>query len=210
MKSLSSSLECLEARIAPAALLNIGANKLSATYTDVDGDKVTVYASKPILTADKFAFLPAAAGDIGGQLALFDLHNDPSAANVSVAFVAARDRVAHVGDGLVNVGRIDATGLDLGGIYVSGDLASLTAGDATLTTPALSVGILVGSSGAYGLATEGATLNNVSTTIGWNFTGKTGPVYVYGNFLSSISVTNGAATDRLRRQCDAHLRRHRR
>src|SRR5262245_227610 len=68
------SADPLEARIAPA--LVVAANHLSATFTDVDGDLVTIKASKPIL--DDLDFIRAASG-LGEQLQLINFSDDDAA-----------------------------------------------------------------------------------------------------------------------------------
>ena len=165
---------------------------MSATWTDLDGDLATLAANKPILAESEFAFLTQAAGDAGFQLAQLDLHDVAAAKGVNLTFTASRDKVHHLGDGLVNVGRIEATGLDLGAISISGDLAAISAGDATLSMAAVTK-LTAGSGGAYGLATQGSTINSVSTNNEWVFTGHTGAIVVKGNFLSSVAVLDTTA-----------------
>jgi hypothetical protein len=88
-------IEILETRIAPAAVV---------TFTDVDGDLVTITASKGTK-----AQLEAAAGDLTDKrLQVLDLTGttDFDGAKISIS---AKPQ-AGIGDGLVNVGRINATG----------------------------------------------------------------------------------------------------
>src|SRR5678816_3892338 len=99
------NIEPLESRIAPASL----------TFTDVDGDNVKITISgvgsltlgvNVIVTADQLQTLDLSGAAFQG-------------ANVKI--VATRAPLLG-GDGFVNVGRINATGRDLGTVRVDGDL----------------------------------------------------------------------------------------
>src|SRR4051812_10084595 len=98
MKTIASSIEILEARIAPAAMF---------TYTDVDGDLVTVKASKVTqaqLDAQQGAVI-AFKGGLGNQMGNFTLPAAFDGADIS--FTAKPQDVNHDhildGDGFVNV-----------------------------------------------------------------------------------------------------------
>ncbi len=178
--------EALENRIAPAGLLAVSLDGKTATWTDVDGDTVTLKASKGVLDAKDFTFIAQQAGEVGQQLALLDLSDAGAAGNgVSLTFTAKR--TGKLGDGSVNIGRIDATGVDLGAVRISGDLASIAAGDATLATPAVG-SLTVTSAGALGGSTQGA-----GAVLDWAFTGKIGAVTVKGDFFATLNVRDGTA-----------------
>ena len=116
--------ELLEDRIAPAAVF---VNPTTATFTDEDGDLATVKFTKPILTTGNVGtILVTTAGAFGDHLDKINL-NGLTAANGSGVSVTAK--VAGDGDGLVNVGFIDATSIDLGAVKVGGDLTRIEAGD---------------------------------------------------------------------------------
>jgi hypothetical protein len=149
------SLEHLEPRNAPATLVS----PTKAIYQDVDGDVVTITFSKPILTPGDFNsvlqfFVPGVGGSPGdGQLGLIDLTAvGAPAAGTSIA--VAVTKASPTGDGLAHVGRINATGLDLGNVTIKGDLADIDCGDADTATPALD-SLHVRSMGRFGLATQG-------------------------------------------------------
>jgi hypothetical protein len=130
MKSLRSnrsssrfrpSLEVLEDRLAPAVLVN----PTTVTYQDVDGDTVTVHVSKGSLTQANFTFNSPFSFNAPQQLQLIDLRSAQfQGANLSVTAV----RSVQGGDGFVNVGEIDATGVDLGAVSVHGDLGKAAPG----------------------------------------------------------------------------------
>src|SRR5262249_15736651 len=138
------ALEELETRLTPATLLNPNI----VTYQDVDGDKVTVTLSKPLLTshavADQvfdFDSGDTSSGDATPQalnaLKLFAL--GAAANNVAVTITAVRGATG--GDGLGSVGAVDArdatANLDLGAVVVDGDLGRIETGDDDEATPGL-------------------------------------------------------------------------
>jgi hypothetical protein len=113
-------IEVLEPRIAPAAVF---------TYNDIDGDTVTVTTSKG--TSEQ---LENVASFVDGRLQLILTNIAFQGTNVSI--VAKRHPVAG-GDGFVNVEMINATGRDLGTVFVDGDLHEMNAGDGVSATPAI-------------------------------------------------------------------------
>lgn len=117
MKHLA--IEPLEARIAPAAVF---------TYTDFDGDLVTVKSSKGTLDD-----LAAAATINNGVLLRFDL-SDPKFQGAAIR-ITAQPKPGEIGDGLASVGFIDATNVDLASVTIDGDLGRIVAGDTIRTTP---------------------------------------------------------------------------
>jgi hypothetical protein len=132
--------EQLEARIAPASA--------SLTYTDVDGDLITITASyffseAPPLSLDDLTFV---GGGSSGQLARLDL-TDPGFNRASITFKVTKSG----GDGFVHVGMIDASGNDLGKVVVPGDLGKISMGKGSTGLNLLSVR----SMGEFGVATQG-------------------------------------------------------
>src|SRR5262245_51539636 len=107
-------VEELERRDAPATL--ISATKF--TYRDRDADFVTVTLSKPLLNAGNANFI--LGFDLGGvdgdnslaqQLCLIDVAAfGKAAAGLSISAVATPSKAG--GDGLVNVGYVNAFGID--------------------------------------------------------------------------------------------------
>src|SRR3954468_19020276 len=94
-------IEPLESRIAPASIFN---------YTDVDGDLVKITSS--------LGDLAGHATLLNGQLQLLDL-TDLSFEGTSIQFSVKK--VAG-GDGLANVGAINATDRNLGSVSILADL----------------------------------------------------------------------------------------
>lgn len=109
---IDPAIEPLEPRIAPASIF---------TYTDVDGDLVTVTISKGTTGDANFVRVGAGPFETSQQLQTIDLlgHHVFDGANITVAATPQDlngDGVMH-GDGLANVGFIDASGgggIDLG------------------------------------------------------------------------------------------------
>ena len=138
----------------------------TATYLDLDGDKVTVTVSKGALgPADVLVSL-------GGQLSLLNLADDGdefTGANITITVKKAAN-----GDGLANIGRIDSTGHDLGIVTIKGSLGEIIAGDTadTVGIAKLSVQTLGGE------AFSALASTNISASI---ITGKIPLVQVRGD-----------------------------
>ena len=155
----------------------------TATYTDVDGDLVTIKTSKGTLAlSDFFLFNSGAVG--GKQLAAISLRAEFQ--NSDLTITAARTALG--GDGRVNVGRIDATGVDLGKVSVEGDLGSIAAGDANLTAGLTSLTVL--SMGRFGPSTQGAG------GLGFSYvTGKLGALNIASDLITNFNVNAGLGGD---------------
>lgn len=175
----------------------IAPNGKSATWTDLDGDLVTVKITKGTLTPANFRMLAGANGVALSELKL----TDPAFTGSNVTFTAKRGPAG--GDGFVNVGDITATGVDLGNVTVPGDLVRIVAG--TDQAPAPSVKVLTArsldgvNSGFVAAPTlgyksnfvDGATRISIAgdVTTGLNFlSGKTGLVSIGGNLVGGDSL----------------------
>lgn len=141
------------------------------TFTDVDGDAVTVTSSKPIFTGAALGNVVklSAAADPNQprqQLQKIDLSvlADPFAARGTILTVSATKNKATGGDGKVNVGRVEGS-VDLAAVIVKGDLGAVLMGDLTTTTPGLLL-LDVGSLGVRGTATQAAGGDLNSTILG--------------------------------------------
>jgi hypothetical protein len=154
----STAIERLEARIAPAVLVNAK----TLTFTDIDGDLVTLTISKGTLTAADFAFDGAFDSNGFQQLQLLNFAGDKDKAGADISITAV---AGGAGNGSVNVGYLNATGIDLGKVTIDGDLGRIDAGDAILTTPGTKR-LEVGSMGASDLTTQAAGGNLTSHIIG--------------------------------------------
>jgi hypothetical protein len=125
-------------------------NSKTATYTDTDGDKVTVTISKGALSASMFNLRKEGPNN-GSILQTLDLTLNPDIAGAKVTISAKSSSLG--GDGFVNVGYIDATDIDLGAVKVDGDLARINAGDGV--TKRVSITSLdIVSLGAMGYSTQ--------------------------------------------------------
>jgi len=101
-----------------------------ATWTDLDGDLITMTVSKGTLTADNFRMI---AGTNGSALAKLSL--DATFAGADIIVTAKPGPTG--GDGLVNLGRIIVNGADLGNVTIPGTIAEIDAGTAAVPTPSL-------------------------------------------------------------------------
>ncbi|MEY5010790.1 MAG: hypothetical protein RLZZ253_1929 [Verrucomicrobiota bacterium] len=188
-----SGPESLESRIAPAGVF---VNSKTVRYTDVDGDTVTLSSSVALFikngdTDNLDDFLTFTDGKLS-RLDLTSVGGKPSAAGAVISIVATPGSNG-LGDGLVNVGYIEASGVDLKGVIVDGDLGQIDAGDANFATPGL--GSLTASSlgvfGAlYGPGADPATYNIFS-----NIAGHLGPVKILHDVnVASILVAGDVTT----------------
>jgi len=148
-------LEALEDRIAPAGLVS---------FTDVDGDTVQVKSSKGT-NAD----LQAALHITDGQLQAVDFAGNPLFQGTSLDILVQSKGAK--GDGFVNVGLIDAHGIDLASVNVKGDLGKILVGDSNDTTAALKT-LTVHSMGLKGTSTQAEGGDLYSVIIGSTSTFK--------------------------------------
>ncbi len=120
-----------------------------ATFTDADGELVTVKVSKGTLKVEDFTIVPTG---LGAYLALVDFSGEAEFARTKLS-ISAKAPPGVAGDHFANVGYINATGIDLGKVRVKGDLGRIDAGDGDSANPALKV-LSVASLGARGLSTQ--------------------------------------------------------
>lgn len=159
-----AGIEPLEQRIAPATLVNAR----TITYTDGDGDMVTVKFSFDVFSGDtaaktakanevfKFDNGTVGADSAGQILQLIDFTKFPTIANkgskANGVGMTITSTLAGTGDGFADVGAIKAVGISLGKISLDGDIGQIDAGG-----PALKIGIAsltVKSIGARGISTQ--------------------------------------------------------
>ena len=99
----------------------------TATFPDTDGDIVSVKVSKGALSRHDFTFTS------NGSLGTLDLH-DSLFAGTDVT-ISAKLGKNGAGNGVVFMDKIDAHGIDLGKVSVSGELEQIFAGDSFVKTP---------------------------------------------------------------------------
>lgn len=170
-------IELLESRVAPAAL-----NGQVLTYTDVDHDHVTITISKGTLTPSMFSF-----GDIFGvdgdttRLQNLASINLSSAADVDDANITMRVVRGAGGDGLANVGAIDASNHGLGNVMIKGDLGRITLGGGPMSDLGLK-SLTVASMGLY-------NHGNLACNLG----ASVGPIKVAGDLKDVMLTVGGPA-----------------
>jgi hypothetical protein len=113
-------IEPLESRIAPATLVN----PLTVTYTDVDNDFVTISVSHGDLTGK--VIFEGAFGDNGPQQLKQINLTSPAFAHASVTITAGQQTIN--GNALANFGVLNAAGVVLGDVNISGDVGKIVAG----------------------------------------------------------------------------------
>jgi hypothetical protein len=104
--------------------VTIGATGRTATFTDADGDIVTVAVNKGTLLAGDFVTDPSGLGGTTFRTLNLSTHTDLTGANVTIT---AKPGLLG-GDGLVNLGYFNAAGVDLGTVSLDGDLGRIDAG----------------------------------------------------------------------------------
>ncbi|MHA3770507.1 beta strand repeat-containing protein [Verrucomicrobiota bacterium sgz303538] len=192
----------LTALATPPDDLAIASDGKSATFTDVDGDLVTVKIKGKTakLDASDFTF-GFAAGD-RPQLLRLALDADDAGANLTIT----AKHTEFGGDGFANVGYLSAAGVALGSVSVDGDLGRIDAAAVKSLT--------VQSLGALGLTsqvTDGSLVSNLTGNLGkltvkasihgasLLSTGSIGTVMINGSFLGgqlSAGADLGAVTVR--------------
>jgi hypothetical protein len=170
-----------------------------ATWTDIDGDLVTLTVSKGTLTPANFRMLAGVNGS-----ALQSLTLDATFAGANVTLVAKPGPLG--GDGTVNVGRILAPGVDLGNVIVPGDLVEIDAGNAAAPAPSVKLlsvrsfhaydtALLGGAEQAISSLADGAGKIAVAGDFGGHLelgTGKTGAISVGGDLRGSDASYSGS------------------
>lgn len=193
-RKVVSSIEGLEGRIAPATLLNAS----TVTYTDFDGDVVTVKFSKNIFAgtsgpdvtranaALKFSTGNVVAGPdaTAQQLWLVDLSAFTTVANgVSITITAEQ---AGAGNGVADVGSINAANLALGTVRIDGDLGQVEAGRIGGSTALARLEV-----GSLGVRTDSQDSGAVRDIIS-SIRGTLGALVVHGDVKDArVSVVNG-------------------
>ncbi|MHA3772274.1 DUF4394 domain-containing protein [Verrucomicrobiota bacterium sgz303538] len=128
---------------AGGALIDIAAQPLpglsftpgkSFTYTDTDGDLLTVKTSAGSFDASKITVLSSEDGT-RHEIVTLDISNDTAFKGANLTFTAKKSTTG--GDGRVNIGKINALNVDLGTVSVAGVLGEIDAGTGSTTTPAI-------------------------------------------------------------------------
>jgi hypothetical protein len=203
MKTARASVEPLESRIAPALLFP---NASTATYTDLDGDFVKVVLSKPIIQEVFAASTRFSQGNLGGEKITTLNLSMANAAGVNVTITATPKDVTGDGladgDGLVNIGYLNATGRNLGTVSIAGDLTKINVGTglanavalASLTVQSMnSVGLEAGATDYFCLL-KGAvgsikTKGDLGSTL--VIEGKLGALTIDGDLNGSAGLNAG-------------------
>ena len=142
--------------VTPQSDLAISANGRTATFTDTDGDLVTVKSTKGTLAASDFVF--GFAADNKQQLRTLRLDAADAGSNITIT---AKRTAPGGGDGVANVGFISAVGVPLGAVSINGDLGRIDAGAVkSLTVQSL------GAVGVTSQAPHGSLVSNLSGKLG--------------------------------------------
>jgi hypothetical protein len=152
-------------------------NFRTATFTDVDGDLITVKVSKGALSEADFEVSGT------GQFLRLNLADDGQEFAGTTIKITAKTPRNGAGDGKVHVGAIAAADVDLGAVTVTGDLGQIDAGDFNPLTPGLAK-LTVGSLGAFTNTQPGGTVDPLHSQI----EGKLGGLKVAGVVKGVLDV----------------------
>jgi hypothetical protein len=169
------ALEPLESRLAPAFTWN---------FADVDGDAVTLSISKG--TAPTAMELSSPGGPFNGfQIKRLTLGPDFHGAAIRITATPqhANGDLILDGNGRVDVGYINATGVDLGKVFVDGDLGAIDAGNPFRPASACR-GLSVISLGRFGTTTGAPDLQS-------DFAGRLSKLTVRSNIDQAAIRVNG-------------------
>ena len=150
----------------------------TATFTENDGDLVTIKTTKGAFTTNLFSF--------GADGTLMDIDLSDSQFQGASLSVIAKKAKGGTGDGLINVGRINATGVDLGIVTVGGDLGQIDAGDSNILTGAI-VSLSARSFGTDATTQPADTINPLMSSVN----GKLTALSVVGSMGGFLNVTGG-------------------
>ena len=151
------------------------------TITDVDRDIIRITTSNGKITPDMFTFGP-------NGIAIVDLH----VGHVFLDGASITFAVTQVlgGDGIINIGAIDASGMTLGAVKVTGNLGKIDIGTNNPSVPALrslTVASLGTLDGLPPLLTDAAAIAAVTS----NIVGSVTRLNVTGDVnYANINVTN--------------------
>lgn len=179
----------------------------SLSFTDIDGDRITfsLGGGGRIIVTDVH-FHP------DGTVAAVDLTRfavdglSPASEPIDLTVTATTPRGSG-GDGLVNIGLIDATGVDLGTVRVSGNVDQILAGDGSATRRAAiqslsMLGTLGPADGGDGVMNTELSGNVGSLTIrggvrnaSINIEGKAGHIRIDGDLLGEGGMAMGSVQE---------------
>jgi len=180
----------------------VAATGKSATFTDWDGDLVTIKTSKGTLDAAQFKLSSPNPLTGGAHL----IYADFTAATTGNEFIGAgltvtAKRGPTGGDGLVNVGTLDARGVVLSKVSIDGDLQQLdAAGVAALTVYSLGqfaaadvhggplTSTIVGKLGALTVKTDASRVTLTAQTIGAIKAGHLDAVTISAQTIGAIQA----------------------
>jgi len=181
-------IEALESRIAPAVIIAAGGK--SASYTDLDGDRVTVTVSKGKLAKADFLMSTEGASVLGGEkLVMLDFSDDGKefhGANVTITAKASKLG----GNGVAEVDFINAANglVDLGRVSVDGALGQVVAGDANDSVRSPGVKLLTAQS--FG-GSSYDVVGGIAKVVLTGTSGNAGAANIQVTPVGSITTTTG-------------------
>lgn len=171
------NIEPLEPRIAPAAIF---------TYTDLDGDKVTIKTS-----AGNDSLLATGVTLSNGVLTRINLNKEIFGDQFAGTNLSVTVKKAVGGDGQAHLGWLDAIGIDLGRVVIKGDLGRIDAGDDDTATMGVK-SLKVASMGQYNFPDLGPGVDIEKFNV---ISGPLGKLHVVGDFTNIDLIVSGGDND---------------
>ncbi len=168
-----------ETRVISLIAPMINAKQRRATFTDSDGDRVTVSVNRGSFSPADFTLFALDGGPLHSSINLSD--DGPEFARASLE-VKARRSAPGTGDGLAHIGSIDATGIDLVAVSVRGNLGQIDTGDGDSRKPALAR-LSVGSLGSDSPSSQSAEMPDALHS---DFAGSLSTMKVKGDLRNAV------------------------
>ena len=181
LSAIGGGAPVFDIAVQPAAALTFTDGK-SFTYTDGDGDLVTVKTTAGTLKSSQFSWFASADGT-RHELTSMNIAGDATFTGANLTFSA--QKTATEGNGRVDVGSILASAVNLGAVKVGGSLGDITAGTGDAIIPAVkSIDAL-----SFGRANGGNDATATASTI----TGNVPLLKVKGDITGSHIIIDGKA-----------------
>jgi hypothetical protein len=173
--------------------LQISLDGASASFADPDGDKVTLRTSKGAFTKE---MLDMRFERLGFQLEKLDLSDavfNRATIEISAVRQDANNDGTLDGNGRVDVGYLNATGVDLRSVTIGGDLGQIDCGDGNPLKPAIK-SLNVRSLGERNTSTQDSPVANLHSDIAGDLEGLTVKRGITGGATFAVAGRIGVAT----------------
>jgi hypothetical protein len=167
--------------------ISVSADGKTATFEDVDGDTVTIKTDKgKFNSANPAENFTTVAGPQGGLiLQAITIANDPDFIGKKASITITAQPSDGDGDGFVDIGYLNATGVDLAKVTIAGDLAVIDAGSGALN------GVAVGTLKVHSIGGRGLNTQFGPGSLHSDLAGKLGTLEIGTNLDGAQLVADG-------------------